>query len=203
VLTDVGSVKRSVVEAGERTVKGSGMDFVGSHPMAGSEMSGFEAARADLFDKAVCVVTPSESTPQEALARVCEFWRLAGCRVRTLDPAEHDRIVARVSHLPHLAAAALVCGALEGAGDNARFAGRGWVDSTRVASGDPGLWTEILLENRDAVLESARSAARSLAAAIALLESGDRAALLAFLERAKRLRDAGLKKSERGEEDAW
>lgn len=201
VLTDVGSVKRVVVEAGERITAGSGIAFVGSHPMAGSEMSGIEAARADLFAGAVCVVTPSGSTPAAALVRVCEFWGLAGCRLRTLDPAEHDRVVARVSHLPHVAAAALVCGALDGGRDDARFAGRGWLDSTRVASGDPALWVEILMENRDEVLESARDTAKRQAEIIGIMERRDRHALLAFLQRAKRLRDEGLDQVERGNED--
>ncbi len=201
VLTDVGSVKRGVVEAGERITAGSGIDFVGSHPMAGSEMSGIEAARADLFSGTVCVVTPSGSTPAAALERAAGFWRAVGCRIRILDPAEHDRVVARISHLPHLAAAALVCGALDGGRDDTRFAGRGWSDSTRVASGDPALWVEILMENRDEVLESARDTAKRQAEVIGMLERRDRHALLAFLQQAKQLRDAGLGRMERGDDD--
>src|ERR1043166_1717137 len=101
---DVGSVKYPVV-----TALGDWLpNFVGSHPMAGSEQAGIEAARRDLFDGTVCIVTPREDTDKAALQLVHDFWKSLGCSVRTLSPQQHDEIVARISHLPHAVAAAVV-----------------------------------------------------------------------------------------------
>jgi prephenate dehydrogenase len=143
VVTDVGSTKASVVEAAERTLPG-GVHFVGSHPMAGSEKRGVEFAKADLFQNALCIMTPSERTDGGALARVEEFWRLLGMRTCRMTPADHDRALAEVSHLPHAVAAALV--GMQSP-DALRLAGKGFLDTTRIAGGDGGLWRDIFLDN--------------------------------------------------------
>jgi prephenate dehydrogenase len=143
IVTDVGSTKASVVGEAGRILVGRSA-FVGSHPMAGSEKRGVEFARADLFRNALCIITPTAETPQPALEEVEGFWRLLGMRTCRMSPEAHDRALAEVSHLPHALAAALVTmqspEALE-------LAGKGFLDTTRVAGGDGGLWRDIFQDN--------------------------------------------------------
>ena len=152
LVTDVGSVKGPVVEALNAIFARAGRGrFVGSHPMAGSEQAGLAAARADLFAGAVCLVTPHPGVALETVEAAAAFWRLVGCEVRTLSPAEHDTAIGLVSHLPHLIAAALVdfiCAQDPGAVD---FCGNGLRDTTRIASGLPEMWAEIMATNRAAL----------------------------------------------------
>lgn len=143
VITDVGSVKGPVLAEIGRLF-GRTSRFVGSHPMAGSEHTGLKAARSDLFDQATCIVTPEESTDPSALAAVCAFWEKVGCRVVKMGAAEHDECVALVSHLPHLVAATLVNTVAEMNAHAFGVVGPGFRDSTRVASGSPAMWAEIL-----------------------------------------------------------
>jgi prephenate dehydrogenase len=147
LVTDVGSVKGSVEAALAPLLKGRAQ-WIGSHPMAGSEQSGFVAARADLFENAAVIVTPTPETTAGAQARAEEFWRALGGRVYVLAPAEHDLAVADISHVPHLLAALLVANANP---QSLPLAGGGFRDTTRIASGSPELWTEILWANREAV----------------------------------------------------
>jgi prephenate dehydrogenase len=151
VVTDVGSTKRSVVEAAEQSLP-VGTLFVGSHPMAGSEKRGVAFARADLCRGALCIVTPTDRTPPQATDAVESFWRLIGMRTTRMSPDEHDRRLADISHLPHALAAALV--AMQ---DDASLplAGGGFRDITRIAAGDAGLWRDIFLDNRDNLRNSA------------------------------------------------
>ncbi len=151
LVTDVGSVKAPVVQTLTSHFQRHG-NFVGSHPMCGSEQAGLGAARADLYHGAVCVLTPQPSVAAERLAQVRSFWSLLGCRLLELSPEEHDRAAALVSHVPHVAAAALVELL---AGENPSFAAMcagGFRDTTRVASGSPELWSGILRGNREAVV---------------------------------------------------
>jgi prephenate dehydrogenase len=188
IVTDVGSTKGAIVAAAARWPR---LRFVGSHPMAGSERSGYAHARADLFDGATVIVTPSEASEPEAVKRIVALWEAAGAgRVLTLDPDTHDRAVAAISHLPHLAAFALV-DAVErfepGAFD---VAARGFRDTTRVAAADPTMWEEIFLDNRQALaagLDVFRAALTDLAR---LIERGDGEALRAALARIKARREA-------------
>jgi prephenate dehydrogenase len=187
LVTDVGSVKAAVArEVGPAL----GADrFVGSHPMAGSERSGLDAARADLFEGAVCIVTPLPATPPAAVDRVSGLWSALGGAVRTLDPDTHDRVIARASHLPHLLASALVnyvCGTTP---DPLQFAGNGFRDTTRVASGPAALWREILSYNRGHVREAITGMISELEQAKRFLDSPDDGRLEAFLGAAKRERD--------------
>ena len=150
-VTDVGSVKASVL-ADLRPIFSGRANFVGSHPMAGSEFTGLAAARVNLFDGATCIVTPESDTDAAALATVCDFWKGIGCRVVELPASEHDECVALVSHLPHLLAATLV-NAVAARNEHAfRVVGPGFRDTTRVAAGPPELWRGILRENSAAVL---------------------------------------------------
>lgn len=150
VVTDVGSVKGPVVAAVDHP------RFVGGHPMAGSEALGVDGSRADLFDGAAWVLTPTAGTDQQAHALVHSVVRSFGADVLTLAPAQHDRLVATVSHVPHLTAAALMRMAAGRAENDAallRLAAGGFRDMTRIAAGDPGMWLDVCAENREAIVE--------------------------------------------------
>jgi prephenate dehydrogenase len=150
LVSDVGSTKRAVVAAADRLLAGSGQGarFVGSHPMAGSEQRGLAHARADLFAGALCILTPTSTTDQAALTAMEQFWQTLGMRTTRLSPSDHDRMLAEVSHLPHALAAALVAMQSDGA---LPLAGKGFLDTTRIAAGDADVWRDILLENADNV----------------------------------------------------
>lgn len=188
VITDVGSVKYPVVTALSDVVAGKA-HFVGSHPMAGSEQSGIEAARRDLFEGAVCIVTPREDTDKAALQRVHDFWKALGCTVKTLSPESHDEIVAHVSHLPHVVAATLVSVVCHDGEQKLGFAGPGFKDSTRIASGPVEMWTEICIENRQEIGRALDQLIGELGKVRAALENADAIDLRAMLKRAKHLRD--------------
>ncbi len=151
LVTDVGSVKKPVLSKVGPIVQSSGGFFVGSHPMAGSEKTGPSAARSDLLSGAVCVVTPSYRTPRRVLNAVRGLWEGLGCRVVEMEAGRHDAVVARTSHLPHVAASALAGLVLGRERRNSHERGRlcatGFRDTTRVASGSPELWRDILLAN--------------------------------------------------------
>jgi len=188
VVTDVGSVKCSVVAHLSEALEGKAR-FVGSHPMAGSEQSGIEAARRDLFDGAVCIVTPREDTDKAALQLVHDFWKALGCSVRTLSPQAHDEIVARTSHLPHVVAAAMVNVVCSDGAHPLNFVGPGFKDFTRIASGPPDMWTEICVENRHEIVRALEHLIEELGKLRATLENADAIELRAMLKRAKHFRD--------------
>jgi prephenate dehydrogenase len=150
-------------------------------------LTGPEHARADLFDGRVVVVTPTERTQPADLAEVREFWGLLGARVIEMSPLEHDAAVAVTSHLPHLAAAAIARSTPE---RYAALVAGGWLDSTRIAAGDPQLWTQILRSNRTSVQSAAAGFRQALDEFQAALEADDPAALENLLTKAKRTRDA-------------
>lgn len=193
VVTDVASVKTPVVAALGPLFPGR---FIGGHPMAGRERGGLGMARADLFAGALCLLTPGTDADPAAVARVEALWRTLGCRaVRHVSPAEHDRAVALVSHLPHLLAGALLAVTDPAA---RACAGPGFRDSTRLAAGPPELWKEILSLNRPAV----KDALLALAGELRRLAEGPlsgpdgEAALADYLRRAnerhaERMRDEG------------
>ena len=156
LVTDVGSVKEPVCRELEPMLRGRAQ-FIGSHPMAGSEKAGIAAAKADLFQSAVCILTPQEGlTSPIAIERATVFWESMGCRVRHLAPSVHDQVCALISHLPHLSAAALVNTVESACPEAFGFCGTGFRDSTRIAAGLPAMWTEILLSNKAALVEGLR-----------------------------------------------
>ncbi len=164
LISDVGSVKRRVVADMERLLKG-GPSFVGAHPIAGSDQWGPDPARADLFVRRRCILTPTNRTDPGALKKLRTFWRRIGAKVELMDVRLHDRILGVVSHLPHVAAYALV-NALERTKveslDLAEYCGAGFKDTTRIAASRPELWRDICLLNREAVLKGIREYARGL-----------------------------------------
>ena len=187
LVTDVGSVKAAVVAELGEIFRGRGR-FVGSHPMAGSEQSGLRGARAELFEDAACILTPDAASDPAAVAELRAFWQKLGCRVLAVAPAEHDEIVALVSHLPHLLAATLVnTVAAQNPGAFA-FHGPGFFDTTRVAGGQPDLWAEILRTNCVAVRAGAEAMIEKLREITTLLDREE--PMKKFLNQAKTLRDA-------------
>lgn len=186
-ITDAGSVKGTVVA---KLTPIFGNHFVGAHPMAGSERSGLAAARADLFLDASCILTPLETTATDALETVRAFWKYLGARVTTMTPAAHDRLVARLSHLPHalaFALANLVADSLPKG--SSLLAGGSYRDGTRVAASDPALWTGILMENRTEVIASLHEISDLLCGLARNLEEGKSDSLFDFLTHAKEHRD--------------
>ncbi len=189
LITDVGSVKRHPHETLRRVTGPAGLDFIGSHPMAGSERAGIEAARENLIDGAACIVTNDEDVDQSVVRNLVEFWCSLGCRVREMSAEDHDYAVARISHFPHLLASV---GAMVGLKypDIGELAGGGLRDTTRVAGGDAQLWAEILMENKDALVRSLRESRQHIDNLLIQLEQGEREPLHAFLKEAKDRRDA-------------
>jgi prephenate dehydrogenase len=186
VMTDVGSVKRSVVEASRGCPPRSDASFVGGHPMAGSERSGFEASDGDLFEGRLALLTPTADTPEAAVVAVTALWESLGSTVRRLSAEAHDHLVAQISHLPHLAAYALVSAA---EADALSLAGRGFVDTTRVAASAEALWTDIFRENRRPLLAALARYEAILGRWREFAARGDWATLEAELGRARELRE--------------
>ena len=186
IVTDVGSTKAEIVTAGEAFLPDS---FVGSHPMAGSEKAGVEAGRADLFENAVWVVTPTDRTPPDKAEKIAALGAAVGSRVITLGPEAHDRAVAVTSHLPHVLAFALAALAGERSKDETRLfdlAAGSFASATRVAHSSPELWRDIAFSNRPALTEALRAYKKELDAALSALESADADALLSAFERGAR-----------------
>jgi prephenate dehydrogenase len=186
VVTDAGSVKGGVVAAMEDILGGR---FVGSHPMAGSEKAGIEAARPELFDGATCILTPTLKTSPEALAAVRGLWKSVGGRVVEMPAGAHDLAVGRVSHLPHAIAAVLVNAVARGGARADSLAGGGYRDTTRIAAGPAAMWTEIFLENKAGLLAALADFSATLEELQTILLSNDAPALETFLSRAKNMRD--------------
>ena len=184
IVTDVGSTKRSIVAAAEEQLP-PGVQFVGSHPMAGSEKRGVGHARADLFEGATCVVTPTARTDPVALKSVEEFWRTLGMRITRLSPEEHDAQTADVSHLPHALAAALVAMQRD---ESLSLAGKGFLDATRIAAGDGALWRDILIDNRDNLRKSIQRLQENLEGLLAYLQPENAEALRQWLDAAAQRR---------------
>ncbi|MEI8198099.1 MAG: prephenate dehydrogenase/arogenate dehydrogenase family protein, partial [Phycisphaerae bacterium] len=168
--------------------RGESGGFVGSHPMAGSEKRGPAAARADLYENAICLLTPPLADAAAAgVARLADFWQALGMRTRTLDAVTHDRWVALVSHLPHAVAGCLMTAA--GTQPEALVAAAGgFIDSTRIAAGDPQMWTDIFLTNKAEVLAALDAFSKQLATFRQAIAQGDEKEIRAHLEQAQKER---------------
>ncbi|HEX5273041.1 MAG TPA: prephenate dehydrogenase/arogenate dehydrogenase family protein [Gemmataceae bacterium] len=186
LLTDAGSTKGAIVRALDGKLP-RGVPFVGSHPLAGSEKRGPEHADADLFQGRVTVVTPTPRTDAAAVERTADFWRGLDSRVIVMGPDEHDQALAMTSHLPHLLASALA-GILPP--QLRPLAATGFRDTTRVAAGDPSIWTGIFLQNRAALIEALGQLQGRVIEFKQALMGGDEAAIDALLAEGKRSRDA-------------
>ena len=189
LVTDVGSVKAPVVDALAPLFK----RFVGSHPMAGSEQAGLAAARADLFEGTVSLVTPHPGVDPAAVEQAAALWQLVGSSVQTIAPSEHDAAIGLVSHLPHLIAAALVDFVCAQNPAAVGFCGNGLRDTTRVASGLPDMWTEILATNHAVLGGQLQAFIARLQEVSQDIAGGNDSKLKEFLTNAKVQRDRHIK----------
>jgi prephenate dehydrogenase len=197
IVTDAGSTKQSAIVAAQQHLPNPHR-FVAAHPIAGTEHSGAGAAFAELFDDHLCILTPDDHTDPEALATVKSMWEATGCKVRTMGAGEHDDALAGVSHLPHLAAFALVNAVRRQAGgDPFQFAAGGFRDFTRIASSSPHMWRDIALCNKQALMGKIDALQHELAVLREALEAGDGERLLHEFEAAKHARDAWLDKGKK------
>ena len=179
LLSDVGSTKANICHAMEQ----HGLRFVGAHPIAGSEKSGPAFGDADLFQDRLTILTPTDSSRAEDVERLQFFWESLGSRVLILIPEQHDAYLAKTSHLPHAVAATLASLLTEA---DKPFCGTGFADTTRIASGSPTVWTDIFLENRLQLLAFLEVFSDHLATLKIALEGSDEAAIVRFLESARK-----------------
>ncbi|MCG3169599.1 MAG: Cyclohexadienyl dehydrogenase [Pseudomonadales bacterium] len=200
LITDVASVKGSVVQAAAQVFGQVPPRLVPGHPIAGAEKSGVEAARAGLFERHRVILTPLADTDAEALTTVEAMWRLTGAEVVRMEVAAHDRILALTSHLPHVLAFALVDSlARQSASDDIfRFAAGGFRDFTRIASSDAVMWRDIALANRGALLDAIDGFTVTLDALRAAVAAGDGATLEQVFVRARSARERYLRWLEQG-----
>jgi len=185
LITDVGSIKGNICRALDGALP-DGVTFIGSHPLAGSEKQGHRHADAELFVRSVCVITPDASAAVVQVNKLTSFWETLGATVVRLSAEEHDQILAETSHVPHVVAAALASSLQN---ENSQFVASGFRDATRIAAGDPNLWSAILLNNVDAVLDSLDSFRDQLASLRHAIENRDTQTLQNLLRNAKRNRD--------------
>ncbi|HDZ57684.1 MAG TPA: bifunctional prephenate dehydrogenase/3-phosphoshikimate 1-carboxyvinyltransferase [Pseudomonas xinjiangensis] len=191
VLTDAGSTKGAVVKAVEKAFGQTPALFVPGHPIAGSEKSGVEAAKAELFKRHKVILTPLEHTSPQAVELVSKLWQVLGADVEQMALADHDEVLAATSHLPHLLAFSLV-DTLASRSENLeifRYAAGGFRDFTRIAASDPLMWRDVFLANRDAVLRSLDAFTKDLGRLRAAVDEGDATTLLGVFTRAKSARE--------------
>ena len=185
LVTDVGSVKAPLCEAVSHP------RFVGGHPMAGSELEGLDGADPQMFDGAIWVLTPGRDVDDDNFSMIAALIRELGSEVVALDPGEHDRLVAVVSHLPHLTAASLMSLAQDRSEEHAsllRLAAGGFRDMTRIASGSPRIWIDICRENRVAILEAIDELNSALSSVRSFIAGDERSALESMLQKARESR---------------
>jgi prephenate dehydrogenase len=194
IVTDGGSVKGEIVAACEPLMP-AGCHFVGGHPIAGTEKSGVEASFATLYQGRRCILTPTERTDAAALQTVVRLWELAGSEVVLMDVAKHDRVVAAISHLPHMVAYSLVNAVADyDRCDEAilKYSAGGFRDFTRIASSDPVMWRDIALMNRESILEMMDFFADHLGRLRQLVAAGDGDGLAEFFIRSREHRQTIL-----------
>jgi len=186
ILIDVGSTKKEIVSEIKK-YKTKEIDFIGCHPLAGLEKKGVINAREDLFCDSVCILTPLKSTEKRNLDKIIKFWRNLGAKIKILSPEKHDSILSLVSHLPHIISFGLIKSIPE---RYFEFSSTGLKDTTRIASSDPILWTDIFLTNKSYVLKAIEKFQRSLEYFKSLIKKEREKKLFESLRRAKLKRDA-------------
>lgn len=189
IVTDVGSVKGDIVIEMERLIP-DGRFFVGAHPIAGSDRSGLDYADSELFRRNLTIITPTEGSNRDAVETVAALWRAVGARVVLMNPQEHDRVLALTSHLPHVVSYALVNTLSRTNRKYIEYTGGGFRDTTRIASSSPELWADIVLSNKDNVLQMIEAYRDRLNEIEDALRNKDRNRLKVLFEEAKRLRDS-------------
>lgn len=189
IVTDVGSTKVMPHRWADAHLDRRA-HYVGSHPVAGSEQRGVEFARDDLFYQARCILTATQASHRGAMKSLKAFWSALGCSVDIMDPEAHDRVFANISHLPHVLAAGLVNAS---DGDDMRFAGKGFLDSTRIASGPSNIWTDVLLANSENIAAGIDRIISELSTLRTAISSSDRREIERLLDAAQRKRAALVK----------
>lgn len=190
ILTDVGSTKEYIVSQITKDIKDicgrNNLNFIGAHPLAGSEQRGIESARPDLFEGSVCVLTPTNLTSKRYVEEIADMWKALGAKISILKPHVHDEIVAFISHLPHFVASGLT-----NVVDRKywKFGANGLRDTTRIASGDPELWLNILKQNRERIIEALRCFSNEMESVLRDMEEKNDDEILKRLKKAKTLRD--------------
>ena len=190
LIMDVGSTKRDVIDAARRVLRENVGAFVPCHPIAGKEASGVEHADPDLYANRQVIITPIERTQVSHLNKAREVWEALGCQVQQMSPEAHDAAFAAVSHLPHLIAFALVNGiaAQPHGQDFLSLAGPGFRDFTRIAASDPKMWRDILLANKQELIEQTQLFQQTLQAMQSLIEAGNGEALEELIAQASQVR---------------
>ncbi len=191
ILSDVGSTKQSMLREILPILRND-VALVPGHPLAGTEYSGPDAGFATLFEGRWCLLTPPDGTDREAVGRIERLWRLCGARTREMDAAHHDRVLAIVSHLPHLLAFT-ICGTADDLADETRgevleFAASGFRDFTRIAASDPVMWRDIFLNNREALLEMLARFTEDAQAMARAIRWGDEGFIVDRIERGRAIR---------------
>lgn len=193
ILTDVGSVKGAICDAVAHgfSEKPKGARFVGGHPIAGSEQRGIESAKADLFEKTLCILTPDQRTDHDGAGcrAVRAMWETVGSRVIEMTTQRHDDLLAEISHMPHVIAGCMVEAV---SGEALQVAGKGFLDTTRIASGDPALWLDICLANRESLLRALEGVGKQLEEFRDALQRKDSDGIQRILSIAKQRRDSVL-----------
>ena len=190
-VTDVGSTKASVIAQMQPHIP-AGVHFIPGHPLAGTEKSGPDAGFAELFQNRWCILTPPEGTDAGEIARLTRFWEACGSHVDTMDPEHHDKVLAIVSHLPHLIAYNIVGTAddleLVTESEVIKYSATGFRDFTRLAASDPEMWRDVCLHNREAILEMLARFSEDLASLQRLIRWGDGEALFNLFTRTRGIR---------------
>jgi len=189
IVTDVGSTKQLPHRWAAKLLP-KGVHYVGSHPIAGSEQRGIEFARDDLFERAMCILTRTPKTNASAVKCLKKFWSKLGCSVKTMKPGEHDRIFACISHLPHITAASLINANTDGM---LKYAGKGFIDTSRIASGPVNIWSDVLLTNAKNSIQGIDRIMAELVKVKKALKSRDRKKVERLLARAREKRAAMMK----------
>ena len=204
LVTDVGSTKTELAKTCARILKGRDASFVGSHPIAGSEKQGLDAAVENLYEGAMVVITPGRGGDEARVGLLESFWRSLGADTRVMDPATHDALMARTSHLPHLAAAALALtvGREDKPARTGLFCGTGFRSATRIADGSPDVWLDIVKSNHRALLGELKAYRERLDGFIDALEQADYERIRAGLEEGRRQRRELLKFFKKKQDDA-
>ena len=189
IVTDVGSTKVLPHRWAAKRLR-KDVHYIGSHPIAGSEQRGIEFSRDDLFDQAMCVLTATSKTNRRALKTLKNFWSALGCSVKAMTPTQHDKVLANVSHVPHMVAASLINA---NSNETLQFAGQGFIDTSRIASGPANIWADILLTNPENSAKGIDKVIKELTKLKKAIKSGDRKQTENLLKKAKEKRATLIK----------
>lgn len=187
IVMDVGSVKGANVYQIESMMP-EDVFYIGSHPIAGSDKSGIDDAKADLFKSALCIITPTENSDLEALRKIALLWESLGAKIQYMDPYKHDEVYAAISHLPHIVAYALVNTIGDIDSEFIEFAGQGFKDTTRIAQSCPEMWRDIVIQNRTNLLKFLDTFIKNIEKIKGYLESMDADAIKEVFSRAREFR---------------